>query len=254
MKKTFVVGFVLLLCAASSQAQVFFSTDFSAEQGYTDGLLVDQPANGSPQWINANPDVLTDDFTVENGALVIRDVTTGGRWVTIEIPIQKQRFFVSWDWQFVGEPDGIIDVGICLSDNLNFELIDGNPVPNYNEQGSMIRMYNAGLVNVCDGDLNGGASYAASEDFSYQDGKKFTVTMDIDPVEWYYDVYVQKEGEDQILLADNFGFRRLPTFDTDGLNTLVIWDNAVAGTLGSSVILDNFTIYGETAVSEWSLF
>lgn len=255
MKQLFVAAIVLLAAGIGAQAQVYFSADFSAAQGYTNGPLIGQPAGAAVQWTNPNPNVPTDDIVVENEQLIIRDVTTGGRWASIVIPTQKDVFTFEFDWQYVGPPTGTIDVGICLSDNRNFELVDGNPVPNYNEQGTMIRMYQAGAVDVRDGDWEGGGTYAAMAELKYQDGKRFHIRMEVDAKKWEYDVYFKFEGDTQeTMIADNYGYRRLPTVETDGLNCLVIWDNVVAGTLGSSVILDNFIIYGPTSVSDWSIF
>jgi hypothetical protein len=225
------------------------------------GPLIGQPAGSSAQWINANPDVLTDDIKIEDGALVIQDVTAGGRWAVIDIPTQKGIFSVTWDWQYVGLETGSVDVGICLSDKLNFELVDGNPVPNYNEHGTMIRMYSAGLVDVRDGDWEGGGTYAALAELKYQDGVRFSIRLEVDAAGWTFDAFFKKEGDaTETMIADDYGFRRLPTAESDGTNCLVIWDNAVAATLGNGVILDNFLIYGPdgpsipVSVSDWALF
>jgi hypothetical protein len=255
MKKVFVVAIALLLGATGVQAQVFYSADFSAAEGYVDGPVVGQPAGAASQWTNANPDVSTDDFVVENEQLVVSDVSTGVRWVTLQIPTLQENFSVAFDWQFVGEATGTIDVGICLSDSVNFELIDGNPVPTYNEQGTMIRTYSAGMIDVRNGDWSGGGTYEALAELNYQDGKNIHIRMEINPVEWIFDAYFQKEGEtEETMIADDYGYRRLPTVDTDGINALVIWDNSVDTTLGSSMIIDNFVVYGPTSVSDWALF
>ncbi len=257
MKKVFVVVIALLLGATGVQAQVYYSADFSAAEGYVNGPVVGQPAGATAQWINANPNVLTDDIVIENEQLVISDVSAGGRWVTLEIPTLQENFSVSFDWKFVGDAAGTMDVGICLSDSLNFELIDGNPVPNYNEQGTMIRTYAEGLIDVRDGDWAGGGEYKALAELNYQDGKNIHIRMEINPVEWIFDVYFQKEGDaEETMIAEEYGYRRLPTEETDGINALVIWDNAVAGTLGNTMIIDNFLVYGPetTSVSDWSLF
>jgi hypothetical protein len=116
-------------------------------------------------------------------------------------------------------------------------------------------MYTAGVIDVRDGDWAGGGSYAALATFNYQDGKRFHIRMEVDPKAWTCDVYVQKEGDaDETQLALGYGFRRLPTVETDGSNCLAIWHQGADAVAGGSCLLDNFVVYGPTQVANWALF
>lgn len=253
--KYLITGLLFLIGITGVEAQVYFSADFSAAEGYANGPVVGQPKGASTVWEDANPDVPADLFVVENGALLINDATEGMSWVVMNIPVKQEPFSVSWDWQYTGDSTTVTDVGICLSDRANFELIDGNPVPNYNEQGSMMRMYTAGVVDVRNGDWSGGGAYETLTTFNYQDGKRFHVRMEIDPKAWTYDVYIQKEGDAaETKLAFGYGFRRLPTAETDGLNCIAIWHQGADAVAGGKCLLDNFMIYGPADVGNWAIY
>lgn len=257
MKHTAMIFVALLLSAIavdSAIAQVIFSTGFSAAEGYVDGPLIGQPASGTQKWIDANPNVPADSFNVENEMLAIIGKGSGGKWALMPIPVQKGVFTMTWDWRFVGPENGVADIGVCVSDSVIFEVVDGNPVPNYNEQGMMVRFYTGGVVEARDGDWAGGGTYGALREVRYQDGKLLKVRVVIDASAWTFDVYITKEGESEILLADDYGFRQAPSEETGGLNCIVIWDNGTADMTGNGCTIDNLTLFGPAPVPHWSLY
>ena len=67
-----------------------------------------------------------------------------------------------------------------------------------------------------------------------------------------FNLYAQREGEDEILVAEFFPMRRMPSEETDGVNCLTLWCHG--GDPETSVVLDNILIVGPTAVSDWALY
>lgn len=255
MKKYLLAISFVVLGSMAVNAQVFFSADFSKDAGYIDGSVLGQPADSTDQWMDANADVTpATNFIVEDGALSIIGNGIGGKWVYIPIPVQQDIFTISFEGTYVG--DGTMtNIGVCLSDTENFNL-DGNAVPTYNEQGAMIRFADDGLIDARDGDGAGGGSFTKLADVPYNDGTKFYVRAVIDPYVQVESVYVRKEGEtEETAIAEDFGFRRVNSDTTGGVNALVIFDNNSDRSLpGIGLIFDNFVIYGSTDVESWSLF
>lgn len=241
------VGFLLVpVCGVSGQ--VILHIDFSAAQGYSDGLLEGQPAGAADTWTNGTAGTPPDSFVISNEAMVITPENLD-RWVYLPFPNQNSgTITVTWDWQYVGPEDSNVDIGFNLSDVDNFGL-DGNPDLTWNEQGTMTRMQqDSNEIDVRDGDWEGGGGYSAFEPFSYTDGKLVSMRFEINLDEQLYDCYAQKEGEAEVLLADDFGFRR--EYVT-GLNAITMWDDGDATT--SSVIVDNILIAGPALVADWEL-
>lgn len=254
MKKFSVCLFgMLLVFVMGVQAQVYLSVDFSAAQGYADGPVIGQPAKSAVQWTDFNPDTPATTYVVDNGALLIKEETVDAHWAVMDIPVMKETFTAAWDMQFIGESAGIIDVGICFSDKANYEL-DGNSVPTYNEQGTMVRTNPQGFIDARNGDLEGGGEYPATT-FNYQDGKKIHVRIEVDAKNLTYDVFLKKEGDaTETQIADDYFFRRMPSDQTGGLNCLAIWQQGAAAVVGSQCRLDNFIVYGKADVAAWSIF
>lgn len=246
---------VMALCVATpltAQSQVIFETYFGTAEGYVDGPLAGQPQGADMLWIDGDPDANpAASFNVVDGDLHVTNVGPGSKWVYINIPTQSGQFTAEWTWQFVGEEEGNADVGICFSDSENFNL-DGNPAPTWNEQGAMMRMFTNGTIDVADGNWDGGVTYRALNELNYQDGKRIHIRMEVDAHSWLFDVYALVDGEsDEIPLAEGWGFRRLTSPQTDGLNALALWDTGPAPGLGMSVVIENFRIYGVTEVDYW---
>lgn len=243
---------VFLLAVGGAQAQVIFSTSFSAAEGYVDGPITGQPAGGSAVWTDGYNVPAADYITVENGAMVCRqngdDLDT---WTYIEFPNQNSGdITVTFDWQYVGSAESNIDVGFCISDKINFEF-DGNPALGWNEQSAMCRMQQAAaVIDVRNGDWAGGGTYAAEVSYPYTDGKKIHMRyeIDLDYTDQYLTVYAQKEGESEVLLANKYGFRREYI---DGLNTIAIWVDGNAADV--MAIIDNIVIFGPADISNWPL-
>lgn len=245
------------ICATSANAQTYFATSFSAAEGYADGELVGQPAGGDPVWIERNPDDPALSYAVANEQLVVTQKGSGSEWVSIEIPVINEGILtVTWEWQYVGPADGLVDFGFCISDSANFELIDGNPAATWNEQGAMVRMQtDAGNIDARNGDWEGGGSYAADATVNYQDGSKFSMRYEIDVFGLTFDAFATPEGGSEVQFADDYGFRRIPTVDTDGVNAVVLWVNGSEP--DNQVILDNIVVSGPegpTQVTEWALY
>lgn len=256
-KKMGVWAILLLLGTIGAQAQTILTADFSAAQGYVNGPVAGQPAGGGAVWTNPNSAVSIDSFKVENEALSIIGDGVGGKWVVINIPTQKDIFAAEFEGTYVG--DGTMsNIGVSFSDTENFK-IDGNTTPTYNEQGAMVRFAGNGILDVRNGDGAGGGSFTKLVDFAYNDGVKFYIRAVIDAFANLVTVYVHKEGEtEEILIAEDYGFRRATSTVTNGLNCMTIFDNnSDSSKAGVGIIFDNFKVYGPdglTPVSEWSIY
>lgn len=253
MKARFLLSGLVVFAATNVDAQVIKAIDFSSAQGYVDGPITGQPAGAATVWQDGFGVPAGDHITVENGAMRIYQDGSGlDTWTYIEFPNQNSGVFtVTFDWQYVGPEDSNIDVGVCISDVANFDF-DGNPFLSWAEQSVMVRMQEAAsVIDVRDGDWAGGGTYTAFEPYPYTDGEKIFMRYVIDatPNGQTYDVYARKEGEAEVQLAADFGFRREYV---NGLNALTIWmDGAAADT---AVILDNIVIAGPTDVQDWTLY
>ncbi len=260
MKRILVYSLMsLALCVANVHAQVIFSADFSSAEGYTDGLLVDQPAGASELWVDGVANTPAVNFELVDEALVTTVDLSGSKWVYIMFPLQKESITATWDWRYVGPADGMVDTGINFSDSANFNL-DSNPDLTWNEQGAMIRMTHdlangEGVIDVRDGDWDGGGSYSITNEVKYQDGVKIFMRAEINIQDWIYTVYAQREGEQEIEIARDFGFRRLPSAENEGLNCLALWEDVSDATFeGNQCIIDNIVVFGPTSISNWSLY
>ena len=246
------LGVLALVPVGSLQAQLIADYDFSAAQGYVDGPVVGQPAGGEYTWQEGVPDVPAEGiFSVVDGALHLIQDPAVDAWVFIEFPVQTEGdLYVTWDWQYVGPPDGNIDVGVNISDSVNFNL-DGNPALTWNEQSAMTRMTEGNsILESCNGDWEGNASYGSDEQISYTDGSLFHMRMVVHIVDLTMDVYVAKDGEAEIAIAEGYGFRRIPSVETNGVNCLALWADGGALTY---CIMDNIIIAGPTSISNWEL-
>lgn len=262
MKKLKLFAFSLIgvgLLVGNVHAQSIFQADFSSAQGYIEGPLVGQPAGAAQVWQDGAPSSPAVNFEVLDEAMVTTVDLGGNTWVYIMFPVQQEFITATWDWRYVGPADGLVDTGINFSDTVNFNF-DGNPALNWNEQGAMIRMTSdtangTGVIDVRDGDWEGGGSYGAMSEVKYQDGTTIHMRAEIDIVAWTYNVFARREGEQEVQLAQDFGFRRLPSAETNGLNCVALWEDVGdAAFEGNQCIIDNIVVAGPASLPDWSLF
>ncbi len=258
--KYFVAAVVFLMGAGNIHAQTFFLIDFSPANGYVDGELEGQPAGSDLYfWIKPNPASNLASMYIENEALTVMGDGGGGKWIYTEIPLQQDVFGVTFDGVYFG--DGTqTNIGVSFSDTVNFG-INGDELPTYNEQGAMIRFAGNG-IDMRNGDGAGGGSFTKLVETPYVDGVKFYLRAEIDPSIDKFSVWVRKEGQtEETMIAENYGFRRATSAETNGVNCMTIFDNNSDGSIaGVGIIFDNFVFYGPdgptggTAVSEWALY
>ncbi len=222
--KYLVIIFALIVFSVSSiNAQSIKYIDFSEAQGYTDGQLVGQPAGADVTWQSGSSDP-PDSFEVQDEQLVVTPTGEVDVWTYITFPPQTEGpMTVTWDWQYVGPEDSTVDVGFCISDTNNFD-IDGDPNLGWPEQGAMCRMQqNTAVIDARFGDWFGGGQYQAAEEYPYTDGSLIHMryVIDVDINVQTYDFFAQKEGEDEVQLADDFPYRREVT--DQGLNAITMW-------------------------------
>lgn len=255
MNKSILIGSIAFLGLAvmpcSVQGQVFESIDFSAAQGYVDGPLEGQPMGEDNVWTTGTAENGTSRFTIEDGKLVVTQNEDDNQWIYLTIPVQQGLFIITWDWQYIGDPESTVDFGVTFSDTVNFNF-DGNPDLGFNEMGAMVRMNTDPDLDVRDGDLDGGGTYASLVPYDYRDGSVINMRVEVDAFDFLVDVYAQKEGEDEVMLADDYGFRRITSAETNGVNAITMWSNGDEP--GNQVIIDNFVFFGPADVSEWSLY
>lgn len=244
------VGAALVVSSINTNAQEIITIDFSTASGYANGDLEGQPSGSSNVWYPGEPDGFTDRFQIENEQLVQTDFPDGNQWIVIDIPVQQGQFTTTFDWQYLGAPDAVVDFGFTLSDSANFGL-DGNPNVTFNECGAMIRMNRDPDLDVRNGDWEGGGGYESLVPYSYQDGAKISVRLEVDTEALLFDAYVTKEGEDEVMIADDYGFRRITSDATNGLNCIAIWSGDVDG--DEQAVLDNIALFGSASVSEWAI-
>ncbi len=258
MRKPFMMGVVascvLFVFIASPHAQLIKKIQFSAAEGYTDGLLVGQPAGGDSQWTAASTVQGDNTFTIQNEAMLVHPDGSSVIWVYMPFPAQKKNIItVTWDWQYFGPPEKKMDLGFTTSDSVNF-MVDGDPFTVFNEQCTPTRM--GDVVDARRGnDLAGGGDWISDNGVEYRDGALIHMRMVVDSVEWMFDVFAQRDGEDEVQVADDFLFRRAPSVETDGVNCITHWLNG--GDPETSVVLDNYLIVGPnpiTDVNDWNLF
>ncbi len=226
------LGVLALVPVGSLQAQLIADYDFSAAQGYVDGPVVAQPAGGEYTWLEGVAAVPAGDMiAIADEALLLTQVPDTDVWAYFHFPTQMEGdLYVTWDWQYVGPADSNIDVGVNISDSVNFNL-DGNPDLTWNEQGAMCRMQEANpIIDVRNGDWEGGGTYASLVELNYTDGALIHMRMVVHIVDLTLDVYAAKDGEAEVTLAEGYGFRRIPSEETNGVNCLAIWVDGQAET------------------------
>ena len=143
MKKMLGLGVLcmLLVVAGSVNAQVVTEINFSAAEGYSDGLLTSQPAGADDVWKAASADQGDNVFTVVNEAMLVHP-DGNSVWLNIQFPVQKAAdgpITITWDWQYFGPEELKMDLGYAISDKAN-QLLNDDPFATWNEQGSMTRM------------------------------------------------------------------------------------------------------------------
>ncbi|RJP29987.1 MAG: hypothetical protein C4527_10945 [Candidatus Omnitrophota bacterium] len=259
MKKCFGMAILGLLCVSASPvfAQTILHCDFSRAQGYVDGPIVDQPAGAGEKWMDGAANVPSAAYLViENEQLMGYQLDGSDTWIWIRFPVQKSgELTLTWVWQYIGPADGNVDIGMNISDSENFNF-DGNPNLGWNEQGAMCRMQEASpIIDVRNGDWAGGGTYAAATEMRYTDGALIHMRMVVHVLDLTLDVYARKEGGTEVTLAQGYGFRRIPTTQTDGVNCLAIWLDG--NTNGTSVMIDDILLVGPngpTDIQDWAIY
>ncbi|RJP35360.1 MAG: hypothetical protein C4527_00840 [Candidatus Omnitrophota bacterium] len=256
MWKISIMGFVgscLLVFTVSPQAQLVKQINFSAAEGYVDGLLVGQPAGSDSKWTAASEVQGENCFTVQNEAMLVHPDGSGVIWLYIDFPVPKQGpLTATWDWQYFGPPEKKMDLGFTIGDLANY-MTDGDPFTVFNEQSSITRM--GDVIDARNGDWEGGGQWISTNGVPYRDGVLVHMRMVVDLVDWVFDIYAQREGEAEALVADDFLFRRAPTNETGGVNGITMWLNG--GDPETRVVLDNILLVGPepyVAVNQWDLY
>jgi len=255
MKKVclgFLSGCMLLLSAGSIHAQVVKEIYFSAAEGYVDGPLVGQPAGSGSKWIAGSADMGDDIYIVKNEAMVVQPIPNMQVWIYIPIPVQKMdsgTITFLWDWQYFGPPEKKMDLGFVPSDSGNYNN-DGNPFLSFGEQCCPMRM--GDVIDARKGDLACGGTWVSDHGVPYRDGVLVHMRMTIDLNELDFCVYAQREGEEEVQVAENFPMRCMPSNATKGLNTMTFWVNG--GDVETSVVLDNFILIGPATTRDWDMY
>ncbi|MDP8245041.1 MAG: hypothetical protein P9L94_13230 [Candidatus Hinthialibacter antarcticus] len=261
MKTYFCLPVVCLIAAVfvfSPQAQVIKAVDFSAASGYVDGPVEDQ-GDGDSVWITGTASNGTSRFEVVNEKLVVTQNPDDSQWIYLFMPTLQGDFSATWDWQFIRAAENVddvsdtVDFGFTFSDSVNFELTDGNPAINFNECGMMIRM-NANPISLDarDGDWAGGGTYTSVNPLDYRGGELISMRVEVNALEEIYDAYASYDGGEEIMLADDYGFRRIASEETLGVNCIAIWCNGDVH--GNAVVIDDIVLYGASDVGEFSLY
>lgn len=253
-----VVCIAVVFCAVAPQAQVIKAVDFSKASGYVDGPVEGQ-GDGDSVWISGTANNGTSRFEIVNEKLVVTQNPEDNQWIYLFMPTLQGDFSATWDWQFVRAAENVddasdsVDFGFTFSDSVNFELTDGNPNINFNECGMMIRMNaNPKSLDARDGDWNGGGTYTSVNPLDYRDGSPISMRVEVNALEEIYDAYVSIDGGDEIMLADDYGFRRIASEETLGVNCIALWCNGDVH--GNSVIIDNIVLFDASEVGEFSLY
>ncbi len=249
-----VIG-ALLCVTGTPYAQEILNIDFSAAQGYIDDFVVGQPAGADNQWLDLvdtgiSGIVAADFYFIENEKLIVLQEGGGASWIYIMFPPQTEGdLILTWDWQYVGPEDQNIDVGINLSDSANYSLdITEGSLSGWGRQTTTARMQQDDSVV----DLYNSSAYEALEPYSYADGAIISMRYIVHLDQKSFDVYAKKEGEAEVALGINYGYRRDVSAETNGLDHLSIW---VSGSASTECHIDNIIIMaGDTPVSDWFLY
>ncbi|RJP22526.1 MAG: hypothetical protein C4527_21735 [Candidatus Omnitrophota bacterium] len=243
----------------SLQAQQLLNIDFSAAQGYVNGdMVAGQPAGAEYPWLDLRDtfgeatQIASLDpaefFYLDNEKLVILQTGGGASWVIIMFPLQTTGILtLTWDWQYIGEANQSIDIGINLSDTANYSAsITEGSLSGWGRQSTTARMAQAGVV-----DIYSRTAYSALEPFDYRDGKKIFMRYIVNLDTKTFDVYAQKEGEAEVAIGLDCGYRRGVL---RGIDHLSIWES---GSEITEAHIDNIVLTastGGTYVNDWNLF
>ena len=144
------------------------------------------------------------DFSVDSG-------TSTNIWKSYNVGIYPNIFNVEFDMKASqNNMDGVTGI------------LQGGAV-NYSDLSCIVRFNTEGYIDSYDDNI-----YAADIDVPYTSSDSFHVMMNIDMNTEEYDVYISKNGGDNILLASSFSFRR------KGLSMLDTW--AIKAEIGSHTI------------------
>lgn len=272
---------LLVVLAASLQAQLIKQINFSKAEGYTDGPLWGQPAGASAVWtcVSANTG---DTFVNDEGELIIVQSITnetlrihpdhtgtelGVIYWAIPFPVQKKGpITVTWDWKFFAtneipadyDPTNNnynaqlqgTDLGFTLSDSVNRLLGDDPVYAVFNELCTPCRMGARCDTRNGTGECDGGGTWLDAGP-EYKDGKLLHMKMtlyfgdDNDPFNNTFDAWAQREGEEVWQTADHNYYRRCPTPE-NGIDCITMWMNN--GDLETYITVDNIRIVGPNPI------
>lgn len=241
--------------AGALYAQEIMNIDFSAAQGYANSPAVGQPAGAANQWqdlfdTGISGIITADGYIVENEELVIFQTESGAAWIYIKFPAQtKGDLTLTWDWKYVGPVEENIDVGVSLSDSANYSLaITEGSLSGWGRQTTSIRMQTNGTL-----DLHNGTEYTALAPYNYTDGKVIHIRYIVHLDKKRFDVYAKKDGEAEVALGIDYGYRRDVSAATGGVDHLSVW---LSGSSSCEAHIDNIvlTASGNTPVSDWFLY
>ena len=265
---------MLAFLTASSQAQLVKKVNFSKAEGYKNGQLIGQPVGGDTVWTSFSKNkgdngVVAGEtvFAVSEERMVIHPdnsndlldadgVKMDMMYLGLPFPVQKKGpVTLTWDWQFFGTEDLKTDLGFTCSDTENVKLGDSEEWAVFNELSAITRM--GDLVDARNGDGNfaGDGSWVSDNGIVYRDGVLIHMRMVVDLVNWTFDIFATREGEEEVQVADDFYIRRGLSEKTGGVNSITMWLNG--GNPDTYMTVDNILIVGPepyTAVDQWSLF
>lgn len=115
------------------------------------------------------------------------------QWQSILIPNGTQTGTFTFEFDVIPSKD-IIDGVVGILDGIS---------STYSNNSCIFRFNGAGKI-----DAYNSTGYAAENDFTYHGGVTYHVRMEVDAVNMKYDVYVAEAGGSEVVIGQDYGFRR----------------------------------------------